>query len=58
MDDTTTRLSTTHHRTDDRTKSGRDDGMIDVLYRVRCTVDRWREMEITLLIINTYFSSP
>ena len=40
MDDTTTRLSTTHHRTDDRTKSGRDDGMIDVVYRVPCTVDR------------------
>ena len=43
MDDTTTRLSTTHHRTDDRTKSGRDDGMIDVVYRVPCTVDRWRD---------------
>ena len=40
MDDTTTRLRTTYHRTDDRTKSGRDDGMIDVVYRVPCTVDR------------------
>jgi hypothetical protein len=43
MGDTTTRLRTTHHRTDDRTESGRDDGMIDVVYRVPCTVDRWRD---------------